>query len=455
MPQIRIMTWNVRTFSFNRALVGPPGSKGTLVNIVAQVIQAAMAPAPVDVVLIVELSAGEARATMSALSTVLRGAYRADPWSGFLISYETGNECYGMLIRDLDTVRVVYPAAGPPGDKYSPLSNLEMNSFSIWPSADWAASAYPLRLEQGPGIPLIEDYASSAGGQTRFPGQPVALGGLAQGLGSRVPAMPILWIRGAHTSYMVPIVIMHLAAIQGNGNNALARGQIEHLRYLHIAQMFDSPAGAGYLAVGTAPGTVTAVPVQELLFTGDFNVDFLDNQGHGLVNAAYGTVTPMLAGGGSAAPAALPAAPGPVPAVPYAGPFDPGPPVDQIPPQQLRTAITAQGTILGVPQGPPAIPPAPFVTAAFDNFFYGGQQLTTAPPLFGADAGLAVNLPGAIQARQLDVSLLAAAYGGSPGYRVSDAPNLQGAGPISDDEARIGANLISDHLPVILQFDCP
>jgi hypothetical protein len=106
------------------------------------------------------------------------------------------------------------------------------------------------------------------------------------------------------------------------------------------------------------------------------------------------------------------------------------------------------------------------VSAAFDNFFYGGTQLTSAAAANGvgaADSGEIVNVPanivqGAPAAGQINVSTVAAHYTGRAKKNAALAPNLQlaaGGPALSADDRLIGARLISDHLPVILTFTCP
>jgi hypothetical protein len=260
---------------------------------------------------------------------------------------------------------------------------------------------------------------------------------------------------------------------------------VAQLSQLHIAQLFSwadprqvppPPPESGFLDLDGE-----ARPVQELIYTGDFNIDFLQNQTYGdplqrSNRAAFDELTPTEAQGGSNAPAAQPGAPPsppPPPAVPFAGPFGGGRQIGAIGSQRLRAAVTTQATIFkrfpSLPKPAPAplpVNPGETRSAAFDNFFYGGRQSAQAVVNFGpgnVDSGNVDDLTarivrpgGVLPAGQIEVSGAAAFYGSR--HAANRAPGLQVAAPpaaLPLVERWIGANLVSDHVPVVLDIPCP
>ncbi len=69
------------------------------------------------------------------------GGNRTD-YTAWLMSYPSGGECYGVLIRDLNAVRPIVVNGGPtgddgqgPNDPYNAaLTNLDRNDFMTWPA---------------------------------------------------------------------------------------------------------------------------------------------------------------------------------------------------------------------------------------------------------------------------------------------------------------------------------
>jgi hypothetical protein len=163
---------------------------------------------------------------------------------------------------------------------------------------------------------------------------------------------------------------------------------------------------------------------------------------------------------------------GPAPGVPFTA-FPGAPVVTDIPLQTLRAACTTQGTILQkLPTVMPAPPPATTLLlrgAAFDNFLYGGAEPNTAVVNFGAgaaDAGEIIDIPANIQQtgaagglQNISVAALQAYYAAAGTKNAALAPNLAGAAPgapaLTNNDRWIGARLVSDHLPTVLQFSCP
>ncbi|WP_152645043.1 endonuclease/exonuclease/phosphatase family protein [Kitasatospora griseola] len=465
------MNWNIEQLSINKLAV--PG----MLTAIAEIIVTARA----DIVLLLEVRLTQVESAMRQLSGALNGR---DPgpthmnWTGYFLSRQTGGEYYAALVRNLDYIRPVVVSTGPDGSRLHPLCDLRENTFAVWPTANWAATAYPVAAAR-PSIPLCDVFATprfdrpAKRRRTAFAGKPLAEGGFATGRGYRLPALAMFWVRTAVPGgHLLPFVICHYAAVRGHGQrNTLAQAQVAQLPHLHIAQLFNSnPAGpgtSGYLDVLDDARNHRAVRVQELCFTGDFNIDFLHNSAAGdhlarVNRAAIAALTPTAERGGSAAPPAAPGVAGPVPPVPYAPPQPPAREIGTIGNQVLRAAVTEQGTIQREYPLPVPPPPPPYASAAFDNFFYGGTCLVSAAQ-HPHDAGEVINVPVRItQAHpappgQINLAATAGYYVIQLHKKNADnAPGLRlGAPPLTDNERLIGARLISDHLPVVLEFNCP
>lgn len=494
MPNIRFMTWNIQQLSGNKAAIAG------MANNIARVIVDAQA----DVVIILELTSGTGPAALNAVSVAANGLAPGggNDYTGRLVSFPTGGELYGVLIRNLNQVRpiAVVPVPGQPtGADDDPLGNLDRSRFATWPGpflgAGAVANAYPLPMPRPP-LPLTDVYASSrrprvANQRARFAGRSLARGGYSVGRGFRMPCLAMFEIlngAGAAT-YVVPILVCHLGAVR-SGANRLARGQIRQYKDVHISQKFQNsqalllPFG-GYIDLNNV-----ATPIQELMVTGDFNVDFLQQNPPPPASAlrtgnrnAWNTITPTTTAGGSAAPAALSGAPNPYnpfpPPVALAAPITPfgviagpaGPSFNTIPNLALKTADTHQGTIL-IDYVAGVVPPnlAALRGAGFDNCFFGGTQLSATyqnltPMPAPADAVQVVDLPAQIVqaggggAGALDVSGAWTYHMIPPVTRnAAAAPNLgPGAAPamLTTNDRLIGARFISDHLPVVVQFNLP
>lgn len=507
MPNIRIMNWNVEKLSGNKTAI--PG----MVNNIARVIVDSQA----DIVLILELTSGTGPAALALVAAAANGLAaaaglaHANDYLGWFVSYPTGGDIYGVLIKNLNVVRPirVVPAVGyPTGADNNPLGNLDRNQFATWPGpfigGGAVANAYPVAIPaMRPQLPLTDIYSSlprprNAQRRARFAGRSLANGGYALGRGFRMPCLAMFEIlnNAGNATYVVPILACHLGAVRG-GANRLARGQIRQYKDIHISQKFQNPPALAmpfnsYINLNNA-----AVPIRELAITGDFNVDFLQQAPPPPANAlrtgnrnALNTITPTTVNGGSGAPGAAPGAAGPLPGVPFGvimGP--PGPNYLQIPNLALKTANTTQGTILiGYTPGvvPPTVPA--LRGACFDNFFFGGTQLsatfqTLAPAPPAADACGVIDLAaqivqaGAGGAGALDVSAIQAHYAGlmlfalafalppapppppPPHFHYAyAAPNLApgaGAAALTTNDRLIGARFISDHLPTVVQFNLP
>jgi hypothetical protein len=220
--------------------------------------------------------------------------------------------------------------------------------------------------------------------------------------------------------------------------------------------------------------------VQNVVFLGDFNIDFKQNTNTGTTNKqqtdhiTWQTLTPTLGQGGSAAPpAGAGTVPTTVPAVPFALP-DLMPDIDLIANQSLRASCTTEGTILKKLDATFHPTNASDLRgAAFDQFFYGGAVMNSAvlgQGTGGVDSGEIIDIPsnirqpgGVIPVGQISVAALQQHYAGlaKPTKSAQLAPNLaaqNGVPPppaLTWDDRWIGARLVSDHLPVILQVACP
>ncbi|MFI1628603.1 hypothetical protein ACH4YO_31410 [Streptomyces noursei] len=469
MPDIRVMTWNIQNTSTVKLRL--PGFMTAVARTVAA--------ANVDILLIVEIAAGTDDQALDSLCQELNRQERAinagageHCWLGYFLTPPTGRERYCAVIRNLDMIRPVHPEERHSEELTDMTGDVH---FDVWPSSDFAQPAYPIG-NQLPKIPLCGLHvAVGVEHQTRrkrdFHGKRIGNGGNSLGEGFRLLALPMFWIHTpTQQDYLLPVVVGHYAAVRGaNDNNILAQGQMGQLPGLHLSQLYDRLGVGQYINVRDG-GNFRAVRIQEICFTGDFNIDFLRNAPDGKDSIArknrnaLGALTPTVQHGTSEKPAALPppAAPPPTQPTPVA-PL----PENQLFPLSLRAAVTNQGTILRFPKPPQQ--PTSFTTAAFDNFFYGGTRLHDArlgQSPGGRDSGEVIPLynsivqpGGQLQPGEIDISALAAHHAELQKNSAHLAPNLQanaGAGPaLTDLDRLIGARLISDHLPIVLQFNCP
>lgn len=288
-------------------------------------------------------------------------------------------------------------------------------------------------------------------------------------------------LNAAGPNYVIPVLTCHLGAVRG-GANPLARGQVEQYRTTHIAQKFLNPAALTLPADSYIDLNGAATRIQELIVTGDFNIDFSQQNPPLPANAlrtgnrtALNTLTPTSVNGGSGGPPANPGPAGPVPvAVPFAGPFDEGPIVNPgnlaLMNQALKAANTSSGTILHHYDATVVHPNTVALRDAnFDNFFFGGTQLsatfqtlTAGPP--AADACQVYDIPAQITqapaaAGTLDVAGAYLHHLIAGTRDAAAAPNLYvGLGPmpaLTTNDRLIGARFISDHLPILIQVNLP
>jgi hypothetical protein len=483
MPQIRVMNWNIESLSINK------------INIAGMTtaIARTVAAANVDILIVLEVKVTRVAAAMTAVSNALNAADGGgNNWRGYFLSYKTGGEFYCVFIRNLNLIRPMYVSAGPPGTSPQPLTNMKANVFSIWPTPNWATNAYGggVFVQPYPRVPICDAWATPrnarAAKQVNFGGQPIGAGGYSLGRGYRLPGLALFWIHNAAGDTVLPVLMCHYAAVRSRRQrNNLAQSQVNQMMNLQMPQYFNDQIpfneASQWLQYRDAAGNIAFWNVNEICITGDFNLNFLENSGGvGATNIqltnhfAYMGITPTIQQGGSAAPAAAAGVPVAMPGAPYAPPYGNAPVVNQIREQELRSAVTTQGTIMNqyplqIPPPAPPPPPAPYVSSAFDNFFYGGARLNTAAPNFGTggvDSGEVMNVPNNIvmqggvgAAGQVDLSAVAAHYAATNTKNAQNAPNLQvaagGAAALDQNDRLVGARLISDHLPVILDFAVP
>jgi hypothetical protein len=500
MPNIRILNWNIEQLSAAKTGIG-----GLATNM-GKVIATAhnppgIAPVGADIAIILEVSGATAVGAMTAVSAAanvasiaLGGA--ATNYTGWLLSYATGGEYYGVLIKNLNVVRPVIVAGGPdgsgnigagndpddPADPNAFLTNLNRNQFTTWPNTFAAMpNAYPVPLPAArPRLPLSDLYARNAPvgrKRKRFAGQRLNQGGYALGRGFRMPCLMLFEIlAAAGLNSLVPVLACHHGAVRG-GANPLSRDQTRDYRATHIAQKFRNPPALllprdSYIVLNGA-----ATRIQEFIVTGDFNIDFAEQHPPLAANAlrtgnrnALAALTPTTANGGSAAPAAAPGPAGPVPVViPFPAPFDEGPIANPanlvLMNQALKAANTSSGTIL---RHYPVIA-APNTRALrganFDNFFFGGTRLSATFQtlnLAAGDACFVHDVPaqivqGAAGNATLNVSAEFLHYLLAGTHNAIFALNLGAIplGPLTRNNRLIGARFISDHLPILIQFNLP
>jgi hypothetical protein len=506
MPNIRVMQWNIRTFG--PGVTAVPG----MLNALSRIIRGANP----DIVILLELAKNQGGQALGQLCNQLRWDNPANHWRG-MVSYPTGRERYGFICRDLNLVRPLQATAtanDQVGDQANPVRNVETLQFTTWP-VNWPTAVPVPLVPPIPGLnqhPLLgvfyhDAYDRPGKRQRNASGQPLRYGGYNLGEGGRMPCLVIFRIHtAAGNDCYLPIVVNHYwAARSSHATNAGALDQINETRLLHIAQKFVRGLSGGATTCGYVDIDNAAVPVRELMFTGDWNIDFRLNSNLGNAPArnnrsALNTLTPTQQNAGSApiplapppagghyptaaqGPGAVPA--GPPPAVPFNPPED-SRVGDYINRQYLTSAITTQGTILlrltpaaAFQQSVAIINAAAnfweLRRVAFDLTFFAGTRLNTAAlltpvghtfPASPADAGEVIDVPASIDPMGAAPALLSHFHAGpiqqhyaiAPvRFKANLAPNLNVAGAALNLQHRwIGAQMISDHVPTVVQFFVP
>lgn len=489
MPIIRVMNWNIEQLSWNS--INIPG--------MAQALARTIASQNVDIAVLLEVKTTHVENVMALLTATLNAlpGVAGNPWVWFL-SHPTGVEYYGFLVRNLNLIRpLAYaPAAGvalddqTDGTSEQPFDDLGKLAWTTWPF-NWGA-AVPALAPARPRMGLIRFFAQpwrsraakkrkmDFGGERHGEAGPTGSGYAETNRGYRLPCLAIFHVHtpaaggAAAGDYYIPVVVCHYGAAR-KGRNGLAQHQVDHLHLMHIPQLFSTHdvAGPGIPESGNLDIDGAQRTVRELMFTGDFNLDFLMNRNAGATqeertnHRAYLRLTPTETGGGSGLPAAAAGAVPALGAAPLAIREAP-----DIPFQELKAAVTTQGTMLAkLPALMPAVA-APPVGAAFDNFLYGGDRLSQAviPGGGAVDAGRVVDVPAMIvqgaPAAIAQINLAAVhnhyrtAATNHAHYPQADplggGPAPLGGHPALTPAARwIGARFLSDHLPVVLEFNCP
>jgi hypothetical protein len=475
MPNLRIMNWNIEQLSWDKIRING------MVDAIARTIVSQN----IDILIILEVRSTNVGNMLNSLTTALNNVSgHATNYTMGYVSAPTGMEYYGFVIKDLNAIRPItviqpnpLPEEGPVGSSTNPLTNLDELEFQTWPNTFAnLPDAYP--------VPAIKRYASltdvyaaeppKGRHNISFGGQTLDAGGYALGRGFRLPCLAMFQL---HTGTVIPIITCHYAAVR-SGKNQLAGGQIKQLYYTHIAQKFNTGGNIKLNGVNTL--------IEEIIFTGDFNVNFLqtgdgetgivedyDDPGGDFATTVYGSLTEAAYQTGSADPDAYPG----TQTLPN-GAGDP-PLANLIPPINLKAADTSQGTILhhyDANVDPPNTQALP--GACFDNFFFGGRLLSANLTIgFGYrsdDACDVYDLPSKIdhqapQPDQIRLDAVALHYWNKRTVKrdragnqiiiwgtknARSAPNLlNNATPLTINDRLIGARFVSDHLPTIIEFE--
>lgn len=512
---LTIMNWNIEQLSNDKINISG----------MADAIARTVVSMNIDLLVILELRTKNVKSTMDHLTTALnnvwvksapgndRNYYRA----GF-VSAPTGSEHYGFVIKDLNKIRpivVEQEANDTVGLAENPLMNLDDVNFRTWPDTFTnLPNAYSAR-DTKRYLPLTDIYAGappSGRNALNFYGQALSgKNGYSLGRGFRLPCLAMFEL---YTGVVIPIVACHFGAVRG-GKNHLAGGQIKQLFCTHIAQKFNT-GGTIKLNVTDDDGDEdmdddTGTVIEEIIFTGDYNVNFLRAGQPNLVEEAedyideddgddhtdddmpeddpnyetrvYASLSPATANSGSEEPDALPGQGAimqddeglggvPLPA--------------ELPDLELKAANTSQGTILHHYHDD-VTPTATWELsgACFDNFFFGGTELSANIIIdYGynsIDACEVYDLPAQvirpvssgtrIQPGQIQLKGVSQYYWNKKGRRLDPntgqyvevvgvknaraAPSLQRSGNSSTltmNDRLIGTRFVSDHLPTAIEF---
>lgn len=437
MTSLRIMNWNIETFGWDK-LVKAGGCEP-----IARII-AAERP---DIVCILEVSNLDlvASAAIQRLSESISAIVAAEGEPGlyetFLISPRSSTEIYAFIIKDTARVWPLVPTLN--GEPLGPvtlcdLTKLEPGDGGGAQEIDWKRLDADARagVAEPPGwFPLVDMRANSTYGRkrARTTGQPVAEGGLSQGQGYRLACLGMFRVRSEQGGeHLIPIVVTHYAA-----DAPMAATQMADLVHLHIAQLYR--LNASIKVEGRNH------PIENLIFTGDFNIDFLEPEWESQISG-YSVLTRPL---------------------PDAAPDDPGekrklaatiPNVDRNEPPTLGldAAVRDEATHLIMYGYEGRRNLRQLRDKCLDNLFYGGPALRNLVEVN------VVDVPRRIAGSRIDVRRMANYYAsrrgdrGTHGCRSAQArPLLKRGLTMTADAALIGARLLSDHLPVVVTFNLP
>jgi hypothetical protein len=484
MPNIRIMNWNIEQLSWNKIRIGN----------IPQAIAHVVVDQRVDILVILELKTVNVNNILNRLMTAINaratavGGFGANDYTTAVLSRATGGDYYGFIIRDPAVTNPIFQTGGPVAGPIQDMTACQFRSMAHLGRPAGTAAA-PVVLSTFPLIDLHATQPPAGRRQARFPGQPIAVGGNNLGRGYRLPCLAMFRVAAAGNP-IIPIIPCHYGANRSAYTyNAIASGQVAMLRYLHIAQIYKNING-NHINLNGATARI-----ENIIITGDFNIDFLQNTPGGVypapgINFAYLTLTARIANGGTGVAAAAAAPPTGVAAVAAPLPATPAMTTSAITanpnyPLNLRTAVTNEGTILHHYDPNNAQMSLPGLRGpCYDNFFFGGTHLEPhvqmlpapahMPAVANADCALVVDVPSMIKrqgdpAAGIDVLTTAAWYAAPPASKNAHlAPELQVThaaatlaaapappAPLTPDDRLIGARLISDHLPVVVQFNLP
>jgi hypothetical protein len=413
MPNIRIMNWNIQN-------LGPIKYQ---LNDVMAAIAKVVVDNNIDIFVAVEINTTKSnmantialalRAALNTYATVSHGL-PANSYTTYVLSPNTGLEFYGFFIKNTAVVRPVIITGAPPPTQVG-------DGGTALAACQFAAQAVP-----GPfpgGFPLMQT-------DTPLPGHHHN----AHWTATRLPCLGLFEIQGAAAANQyLPIVVCHFAP-----NNIQAPAQFRVLPGFSLLNLIANPPAGGFnLNITNSAGVAGPKPISMAVITGDFNIDYPD--------ASYNPLT------GAAAPAA---------SLGFAAGLPAGPP----PPPKTHLLTLDEfavrrpgGNVLNLR------------TVCYDNFFIGGGFAA------GAGAGrrilnpAVIDIPALVRVRNLKLNQSINHYAelDQKGFSGSDRELYKLAGSdyrkqltvkemiMSPIAVLIGARLISDHLPVIIELQLP
>lgn len=472
MATLTVMSWNLQSFGEGRGNIEP------LCESIAHII----VNGGIDLFIALELASKTGSRALASIARACQNIANApDSYKYMQVSNATGNDMYGFLIRDLSVISFCsgIPCDGPnipKGTLGDPLGAMTQSTWTTYaPPQTRPNQVYSTAR---PAL-LAEPFVKSSGSRpcnadkSTFGGQTVANGGLAQGGGTRLPTVTVFALnpQDQQTRSYIGIVALHSAAARSKGNT-LGGQQLKQLSGLDICQSYGVQKQDDL--------EIDAVTAQEiyidgawralsnLLVIGDFNLDFeytdptrKQNKTEKDARAAYAAMTPDR----WKAPGQQSAQPGTV-----GTHMDGAPPAQKDPkqvlflsnytlPLQLKAAINTENTLLGTLADYDEIVanggnPKTFTSYSIDNIFFGGVQASSANRQQDGQYGTVGDLPNAILNGVVDITPLAIYYFGAD-VRSASQMSMFDDNPkpnLTDRDALIGSRLISDHLPICLQF---
>jgi hypothetical protein len=496
MHKLRIMNWNIEKLGKGRAGAIDPNELSTLVNLLARVIHRA----DVDIAVIVEIQTVSGNEVLQCLTRALNTVAGTTKYSCFMSEpsgigqakqkqqggarpKHVAGERYGFIIKDLDEVRplALKQVAGAPdiGTRTDPIRNLneqrliggvnvDVIQFETVPGT---FSAHPVAYELGvwpaARIPVVDLYVNPLTKSINDPpGGDRDAGAGTAGTQSqciptlRLPCLAMFRIK-SDAGPIVALLVDHFKS----GQMALTKAQIRRLKALHVAQKLAAPVDAHHNAGVLVDHGIE--DIENLIVLGDFNLDLLRASAGGsdVLSKAYGTIT-NRAGHSGTATTTRGAGGGRI--TPHADP----PASDAVCSLELNAAVTTSGTIMHplmnsgtsgwsdaaqALEGKKGSPLSSFMSACYDNFFFRGDALGTVSFLNGSDAGEVMAIPLWVGTAGFEFFQLAH----ERALRGCDDPcspvvyQLAKSSDLDDLGRLAAARWLSDHLPVIVEFDVP